>query len=256
MTTSIIDIQNVRVQFGGGFLTSGKPFIALKDTSLSVRQGSAHGLVGESGSGKTTLGRVVLGLVKPVQGDVLVANKDISALKHQNLLSFRRKVQCVFQDSLGSLDPRMSVGASVREGLDIHKIGNMREREDRVAAMLERVGLSADYRRRFPHELSGGQRQRVNIARALIVEPSILVADEPVSSLDVSIQAQVLDLLVELQDQFQLTVLFISHDLHVVREVCESVSVMRRGQIVEEGLTEDVFNSPAHDYTRMLLNAI
>ena len=249
-------LTDATVQFRGSLLRRAAPFTALDRASLSLEAGQSHGLVGESGSGKSTLGRVMLGLQSVTSGTVTVAEADPGVLRGSALLAFRRKVQCVFQDSAATLDPRMTIGASVREGLDIHRIGTLEAREEAVRAMLTRVGLPRDFAERYPHEVSGGQRQRVNIARSLVLQPRILIADEPVSALDVSVQAQVLDLLADLRRDMGLTMLFISHDLMVVREVCETVSVMQRGEIVETAATETLFSKPAHPATQHLLSAL
>ena len=249
-------LTDVTVQFRGSLLRRTAPFTALDRVSLSIAAGQAHGLVGESGSGKSTLGRVLLGLLQADSGDVTVAGHDLRALQGAARKAFRRRVQCVFQDSAATLDPRMTIGQSVREGLDIHRLGTMEEREEQVRAMLARVGLPRSFAERYPHEVSGGQRQRVNIARSLVLAPDILVADEPVSALDVSVQAQVLDLLADLRRDMGLTMLFISHDLRVVREVCDTVSVMHGGRIVETAATGALFSGPAHPATQHLLSAL
>jgi peptide/nickel transport system ATP-binding protein len=252
----MVHLQDVTVRFRGGLLRRSAPFTALDGISLDVPAGSAHGLVGESGSGKTTLGRVILGLQAVAAGRTRIDGADVAALRGPARAAFRRRVQCVFQDSAASLDPRMTLGASIREGLDIHRIGAREAREERVRAMLERVGLPRALAERYPHEISGGQRQRVNIARSLVLEPRLLIADEPVSALDVSVQAQVLDLLAELRAQMGLTMLFVSHDLMVVRDVCDSVSVLQSGRIVETASTERLFRAPAHPASAALLAAL
>ena len=249
-------LEDVTVRFGGGLLRRSAPFTALDGVSLHLPPGAAHGLVGESGSGKTTLGRVILGLQAVSAGRARVGGADVAALRGPALRAFRRRVQCVFQDSAASLDPRMTLGASIREGLDIHRIGDRAAREERVRAMLERVGLPRGLAERYPHEISGGQRQRVNIARSLVLEPRLLIADEPVSALDVSVQAQVLDLLAELRAQMGLTMLFVSHDLMVVRDICDSVSVLQAGRVVETAPTERLFRDPAHPASAALLAAL
>lgn len=254
--STVIDLRDVRVAFGGSLFRPGQTVHALDGVSLGVERGERHGLVGESGSGKTTLGRVILGLQGATGGRVRVAGSDPATLSATSRRAFRRRVQTVFQDSAASLNPRLTIGQSVREGLDIHGIADRRDRAEMVVAMLRRVGLDADYAARFPHELSGGQRQRVNIARSLVIEPEILVADEPVSALDVSIQAQILDLLAALHAEMNLTLVFISHDLHVVREICDTVSVMQGGRIVEAGPTQRIFGAPEHAYSKLLLAAV
>lgn len=249
-------LTDVSVQFRGSLLRRSALFTALDRVSLELAAGQSHGLVGESGSGKSTLGRVILGLQPVTAGAVTVAGLAVATLRGEALRAFRRKVQCVFQDSAATLDPRMTIGQSVREGLDIHRIGTRDDREEQVRAMLTRVGLPRNFAERYPHEMSGGQRQRVNIARSLVLQPEILIADEPVSALDVSVQAQVLDLLADLRRDMGLTMLFIGHDLMVVREVCETVSVMQGGRIVETATTETLFSRPAHPATRHLLSAL
>ena len=244
--TATVTLEGATVRYSGGILRRSTPFTALNDVSLVVAPGTAHGLVGESGSGKTTLGRAVLGLQPVSSGWVEVDGVAVGTLRGSALRSFRRRVQCVFQDSAATLNPRMSLGASIREGLDIHRIGDRDAREERVRGMLTRVGLPRHLAERYPHEISGGQRQRVNIARSLVLEPRVLIADEPVSALDVSVQAQVLDLLADLRDEMGLTMLFVSHDLMVVGEICDQVSVMQAGHVVETAETETLFRAPRH----------
>jgi ABC-type glutathione transport system ATPase component len=253
---TLIDLSNISVTFGGGLLRQSPPVTAVNDVSLQISRGERLGIVGESGSGKSTLGRVMLGLQQPTEGRLLVAGRDPYKLDGKEALAFRKRVQTVFQDTAAALDPRMTVGASIQEGLDVHGIGTSAERRSAVSQMLERVGLEPAMAARYPHMLSGGQRQRVNIARSLILEPEILIADEPVSALDVSIQAQILDLLNELHKELDLTLVFISHDLWVVRELCDTVAVMQEGRIVEHDLCETVFEAPQHPYTRLLLNSV
>ncbi|MEM7695261.1 MAG: ATP-binding cassette domain-containing protein [Pseudomonadota bacterium] len=229
---------------------------ALDNVSLSVKAGACHGLVGESGSGKTTLGRVLLGLVRPDRGSLVVGGLNPARLSRRETATFRRSVQCVFQDSGAVLNPRLSVGRSVREGLDIHRCGEPAERDAAVSRLFERVGLSQALASRFPHQLSGGQRQRVNLARALSLSPKILVADEPLSALDVSVQAQILDLFADIQRQTGLTIILITHDLKVAREICDTVSVLQAGQIVEQGGAAEVFAHPKHRYTERLVKSV
>lgn len=254
--SDMLHLMDVTVRFGGGLLRRSAPFTAIDGVSLHVAPGAAHGLVGESGSGKTTLGRVALGLQPIAAGRAEVCGTQVATLRGAARRAFRRQVQCVFQDSAAALDPRMTLGASVREGLDIHRIGERDDREERVRAMLARVGLPRALAERYPHEISGGQRQRVNIARSLVLEPRLLIADEPVSALDVSVQAQVLDLLADLRAQMGLTMLFVSHDLMVVREVCDSVSVLQAGRIVETAPVERLFEAPAHPASVALMAAL
>jgi len=245
-----IEIQNLSVTYPTGMFGRGKPFQALSDVNLTIPAGSVMGIVGESGSGKSTLGRVILRILRPSEGRITIDGEDPYASEDPG---FRRTVQAVFQDSGASLNPRRTVGASIREGLDIHRIGTPRERDEKVIHLLEKVGLSAGYATRMPHTLSGGQRQRINIARAVALEPKILVADEPVSALDTSVQAQVLELLADLRSSTDMTMIFISHDLSVVREICDQVAIMHRGTLVEAGDIETIFNRPRHPITQALM---
>ena len=228
---------------------------AVTEVSLAVGKGEAVGLVGESGSGKSTLGRVMLGLLAPSAGRVVVDGVDLAGVDGAARRGLRRRMQLVFQDPYSSLDPRRRVAAQVGDGLAIHRIGGVAERAGLVAALLEQVGLPASAASRYPHEFSGGQRQRLGIARALATGPDLLVADEPVSALDVSVQAQVLALLADLRTRLGLALLFISHDLPVVRSLCDRVVVMYLGRVMEEGPVADVFRRPLHPYTQALLSA-
>ncbi|MEM7625489.1 MAG: ATP-binding cassette domain-containing protein [Planctomycetota bacterium] len=238
----------------------GPVFRAVDDVSFDVFRGQTVGIVGESGSGKTTCARTLLRALRPTAGRVEFTNAgrtiDLAAIPERRLKPLRREMQMIFQDPFASLNPRMTVGDIVAEPLLIHRLGNAAERQDRVVEMLRRVGLEGSHRNRYPHAFSGGQRQRIGIARALILNPALVVADEAVSALDVSVRAQVLDLLRELQQERGLTYLFVSHDLSVVRQICDFLVVMRRARIVEMGATEAVYNSPQHPYTRALLSAI
>jgi len=227
---------------------------AVRDVSLTIPQGERFGLVGESGSGKSTLLRLICGLDRPTAGEVYVEGRPIHASSPRQLGWLRERLQLVFQDPMSSLDPRMRVRDIVAEPLVAQ--GKRRGRDERVVELLERVGLSADAADRYPHQFSGGQRQRISVARALAPGPSILVADEPVSALDVSVRAQVLNLIDEVVEEFGLTLIFVSHDLSVVRHVCDRIAVMQSGEIVEVGETEQLFAEPEHDYTRSLLAAI
>jgi oligopeptide transport system ATP-binding protein len=229
---------------------------ALDDVSVSVKQGATLAVVGESGSGKSTLARCLLQLQPLDAGEVTFDGRNLAALSGKELRSARRHLQMVFQDPFASLNPRMKVGDIVGEGLLIHKIGDAQERREKVVRMLQRVGLGMADMAKYPHEFSGGQRQRIGIARALVLEPKLVVCDEPVSALDVSIQAQILLLLKELQQEMGLSYLFISHDLRVVRHVAEEVAVMYRGRIVEQGKVDQLYADPQHEYTRNLLNSI
>jgi ABC-type oligopeptide transport system ATPase subunit len=229
---------------------------AIDRVSFSVEQGETFGLVGESGSGKTTTGRCILRLIEPTSGHVAFNGRDVLALDRRALRAARRDMQMVFQDPYSSLNPRMRVETIVEEPLVIHGIGTKAERVARVAELLTHVGLDPELRRRYPHEFSGGQRQRIGLARALALNPSLIIADEPVSALDVSIQAQVINLLGDLQTRFALTYLLIAHDLRLVRHVCTRVAVMYRGRIVELGTTDAVYERAEHAYTRALLSAV
>jgi len=230
--------------------------MAVNDVSLRVVQGRTLGLVGESGSGKSTLGRCILGLIKPDSGEVRFDGVDVLSLSSRSLRNFRRRVQPVFQDPYGSLDPRWPVGRSVRESLDSFRIGTTADRTQRVLDLFDRVGLSTALVDRLPADLSGGQRQRVGIAAALASEPELIIADEPVSALDMSVQAQILNLLADLQHDLGVASIFITHDLGVVEHVSDEVAVLFQGSIVEHGETDQVMNRPTHDYTRTLLAAI
>ncbi len=229
---------------------------ALNDVSIEVKKGATLAVVGESGSGKSTLARCLLQLQPLDAGEVLFEGRDLAALSGKDLRAARRHLQMVFQDPFASLNPRMRVGDIVAEGLLIHGLGNADERRAKVQKMLERVGLTAADMTKYPHEFSGGQRQRVGIARALILEPRVVVCDEPVSALDVSIQAQILLLLKELQQEMGLSYLFISHDLRVVRHIADEVVVMHKGCVVEQGNVESLYSNPQQAYTQNLLNSI
>jgi peptide/nickel transport system ATP-binding protein len=229
---------------------------AVNDVDLTILRGESVGLVGESGSGKSTVGRLVLGLLQATSGHVAFDGVELATAGRSRLRNLRRRMQLVFQDPYASLDPRRRIGAQIRDGLAIHKIGDRAERAARISQLLTQVGLEAAHAVRFPHEFSGGQRQRVAIARALATDPDFLVADEPVSALDVSVQAQVLALLAELRARLGLAMLFISHDLAAVRSVCDRVVVMYLGRIMEEGPVHEVFSGPLHPYTIALLSAV
>jgi len=229
---------------------------AVDDVSFAIEKGETFGLVGESGSGKTTTGRCILRLIEPTSGEVVFDGRDVLGLSRADLRRARREMQIVFQDPYSSLNPRMRVADIVEEPLIIHRLGSRAERRARVKELFALVGLNPDHLERFPHEFSGGQRQRIGLARALALNPSLIVADEPVSALDVSVQAQVVNLLMELQQRLGLTYLFIAHDLRLVEHICTRTAVMYLGRIVEMGETSKLFGAPQHPYTRALLSAI
>ncbi|HVL66674.1 MAG TPA: ATP-binding cassette domain-containing protein [Vicinamibacterales bacterium] len=232
------------------------PFRAVDDVTFDIAEGETFGLVGESGSGKTTTGRCILRLIEPTAGEVRFRGEDILAFSKRRMRAARREMQIVFQDPFSSLNPRMRADAIIEEPLIIHGIGDREQRRRRVRELFELVGLDPGQLSRYPHQFSGGQRQRIGLARALALNPSLVIADEPVSALDVSVQAQVVNLLMDLQERLKLTYLFIAHDLRLVRHICNRVAVMYLGRIVEIGTTEAVFAAPAHPYTRALLSAI
>ena len=239
----------------GGLFSRGRAVQAVTDFSVAIAKGEAVGLVGESGSGKSTVGRLMLGLLPASAGRVLFEGADLAVAKVETLRVLRQRMQLVFQDPYGSLDPRRKIGAQIGDGLAIHGLIARRERAGRVAELLEQVGLAREHAERYPHQFSGGQRQRIGIARALATGPEFLVADEPVSALDVSVQAQVLALLADLRGRLGLAMLFISHDLPVVRHLCDRVVVMYLGRVMEEGPVSAVFSSPRHPYTQALLSS-
>ncbi|MCL6528199.1 MAG: dipeptide ABC transporter ATP-binding protein [Thermaceae bacterium] len=259
-TTSLVEIKNLKKWFPirGGILSRVVANVkAVNDVSFDVKKGEVLGLVGESGSGKTTVGRTVLRLIEPTGGNIIFDGKDITHLPKGELRSYRRKMQIIFQDPFASLNPRMTVGDIVAEPLVIHHLANSAQaRNERVAELLQTVGLNPDHVRRYPHEFSGGQRQRIGIARALAVNPDFIVADEPVSALDVSIQAQVVNLLQDLKDRLGLTVLFIAHDLAVVEYISDRIAVMYLGKVMELSSSRELYRNPKHPYTEALLSAI
>lgn len=257
----LLDVQNLKKFFPvtgqlgrlGGVKGQVK---AVNDVSFQLYEGETFGLVGESGCGKSTTGRTVLRLTEPTSGKALYKNQDIFQMSKKEIRSLRKDLQIVFQDPFSSLNPRKRIGQILEEPLIIHSIGNSHERRERVFEMLKKVGMQPEHFYRYPHEFSGGQRQRLGLARALIVNPKIIICDEPVSALDVSIQSQVINLLKELQEELYLTYLFITHDISVVRHISDRIGVMYLGQIVEEAPTDSLFESPLHPYTRALFSAV
>ena len=259
MADNLVEIRNLVKQFPvkGGLLQRQVATVnAVADVDLDIPRGKAIGLVGESGCGKTTLGRMLVRLLEPTSGTISFDGEDITHVHGKNLKPFRRRMQFIFQDPYGSLDPRTQVGESIGEGLRLHGVVSKDERQERVSDMLELVGLKRAHAGRYAHEFSGGQRQRIGIARALILKPDLVVADEPVSALDVSVQAQVLNLLKDLQSELNLTLLFVAHNLAVVEHISDQVAVMYLGRIVEMTDRESLYRKPLHPYTEALLSAI
>jgi oligopeptide transport system ATP-binding protein len=257
---ALLDVQNLKVYFpvDRKFLRGGRSFVhAVDDVSFSIDPGETVGLVGESGCGKSTLGRAIMRLIRPTAGKVIFKNQEITGLAGKALRERRRQFQMIFQDPVGSLNPRLTVSEIVGEALDIHSLTATKQaRKVRIAQLLADVGLDTAHARRYPHEFSGGQRQRIGIARALAVEPSLIICDEPVSALDVSVQAQIINLLGDLQKQRGLSYLFIAHDLAVVEHISERILVMYLGKIVESGRAREVCRSPRHPYTKALISAV
>ena len=258
MSAPLLRVRGLRKYFpvGGGFLGGRSHVHAVEEIDLDIYPGETLGLVGESGCGKSTLGRLILRLIEADAGQIEFAGHDMRTLDRHTLRALRKRLQIIFQDPYASLNPRMTVGEAIGEGLYIHGLADRKERRGRVAELLEIVGMRADHADRYPHEFSGGQRQRIGIARALALEPQLIVADEPVSSLDVSIQAQILNLLLDLQKRFGMAYLFISHDLRVVRHLSDRVAVMYLGRIVELARSEDLYRRAQHPYTKALLSAV
>ena len=269
MSDSILKINNLNFTFPlfGGILQREVASVhAVKNLSIDIKEGKTIGIVGESGSGKSTLGKAILNVLKltapdvRINGEVLLKENDtyvdILSLSKKELLKYRPQMQMIFQDPFSSLNPRMIVKDIIKEPLDIHTKLSQEQKNEKVNWLLEKVGLSKEQSTRYPHEFSGGQRQRIGIARALATEPKIIIADDPVSALDVSIQAQVINLMMDLQEEFNLTILFIAHDLSVVKHISTDIGVMYLGNLVEFGTTDEIFSDPQHEYTKTLLSAI
>jgi peptide/nickel transport system ATP-binding protein/oligopeptide transport system ATP-binding protein len=256
---NLVEVKNLKKYFyqGGGPFKKKEAIKALDDVSFYIKRNEILGLVGESGCGKTTCGKLILRLINPTAGSILFDGHDITHLKPKQMSEFRKKMMIIYQDPYGSLDPRMTIGAAIAEPIEVHKLTSTKEeKENRIIELMEKVGLTPDQINRYPHEFSGGQRQRIGIARALATNPIFIVADEPVSALDVSIQAQIINLLKDLQKDFGLTLLFITHDLSVIKHTSDRIAVMYAGKLVELASKQDLFREPLHPYTRALLSAI
>lgn len=249
----LLEVRNLKKYFNVG---KGKTLKAVDDVTFTINKGETLGLVGESGCGKTTCGRTVMGLYEATGGDVYLDGVDIAKLSNKEKREYSKKVQMIFQDPYASLDPRMTVGDIIAEGMDIHNMYKGDKRTQKIYELLETVGLNKEHISRFPHEFSGGQRQRIGIARALAVKPKFIVCDEPISALDVSIQAQVINLLIKLQREYDLTYLFIAHDLSMVRHISDKLGVMYLGKLMEVGESNEIYNNPAHPYTQALMSSI
>jgi oligopeptide/dipeptide ABC transporter ATP-binding protein len=259
MTEPLLEVKNLKKYFPikGGIFSKPIGYVhAVDGVSFSLNRGESLGLVGESGCGKSTAARAILRLIEPTEGEILFEGKDVCKLDREELRSIRRDMQIVFQDPYASLDPRRTVEQIVGEPLDVFHISTKKERKERIASLLQKVGLSPDHARRYAHEFSGGQRQRIGIARALALNPKLIIGDEPVSALDVSIQAQVINLLEDIQEEFKLSYIIIAHDLAVVEHVCDRIAVMYLGRIAELARDRELYTSPLHPYTVALLSAI
>ena len=253
MSENLIEVKNLCKYFPAGKKRTLK---AVDNVSLTIAKGETLGLVGESGRGKTTCGRTILKLYPQTSGQIFFDGQEVSNIKGKALLNFKKRAQMIFQDPYSSLDPRMTIAEIISEGMTVHNHLSNQEKQEKVNELLGKVGLTEDYANRFAHELSGGQRQRIGIARALAVEPEFIVCDEPISALDVSIQAQIINLLIKLQKENHLTYLFISHDLSVVRHISDRVGIMYLGSMVELGSSQAIFGQPLHPYTKALISAI
>lgn len=257
---ALLEVRNLKKHFKvaseNTFKKSKQSVKGVDGINFNVFPGESLGVVGESGCGKSTMARLITQLIKPTEGSIRFKKKDLINMDSKSLRNTRKTIQMVFQDPFASLDPRMKIGELIEEPLIIHKIGNKHERKKRVEELLEIVGLNKRHANRYPHEFSGGQRQRINIARALALNPELVICDEPVSALDVSVQAQIINLLKKLQKEFNLTYIFISHDLNLVRYMCDRIMVMYLGKIVEVGSFEEIYSNPKHPYTKALFSAI
>ncbi|KYK34517.1 MAG: ABC transporter ATP-binding protein [Theionarchaea archaeon] len=254
----MLEIRELKKYFnvGGGLLKKPEINRAVDNVSFVIEDGETLGLVGESGCGKTTCGKTIIKLYEPDGGKILFKGEDITNLNRSQMRKYRRDMSIIYQDPFGSLDPRMTAGGIVAEPMEVHNLYPKREREEKVLEIMARVGLTPEQMNRYPHEFSGGQRQRIGIARALAVDPDFIVADEPVSALDVSIQAQILNLMQDLQEEFGFTYLFVTHDLSVIKHICDRVAVMYVGKIVEMASKRELFGNPLHPYTEALLSAV
>ena len=256
--TPILKVEGLKTYFpvGGGLFGKKQVVKAVNDVSFEVMEHETFGLVGESGCGKSTLGRTLVKIYEPTEGKIEFMGKDITKLNGSEMQDFRRNVQMIFQDPYASLNPRMTVGEIIREPMEIHNIGPPKERDEKVASLLETVGLKPDHVRRYPHEFSGGQRQRIYIARTLALDPKFIVCDEPISALDVSIQAQIINLLERIQRERGISYLFIAHDLGAVKHISNRIGAMYLGSLVEIGSSDDLYHHPLHPYTQALLASI